>query len=261
MYEQVLQMKKEAYGDGNSSVSSDRLISQKVSETCLTICNLANLHSVQLVRVNEAKEALSWLRRAEFLSQGDYRCLAVTYNNIATCYNRIQQPRTALKYLEMALEKERCLEDSNFQADTHLNMCAVFSQMGLHDLALHHAQNAICIVQSSLLMTFLPDTKSNRKKERKKDKNFDDRGEKQVSDEMKNELKKELKERISILCLAYHNLGVEQEFLKMYVEALESYKLATQFSLKYFGPENALYQNFKTVYDKVKAHRDQQISK
>ena len=78
-------------------------------------------------------------------------------------------------------------------------------------------------------MTFLPDTKSNRKKERKKEKNVTESGDKHVSTEMKDELKKELKERISILCLAYHNLGVEQEFLKMYVEALGSYKLATDF--------------------------------
>ena len=47
----------------------------------------------------------------------------------------------------------------------------------------------------------------------------------------------------------------------MYVEALESYKLATQFSLKYFGPENALYQNFKTVYDKVKINHDAKVTK
>ena len=62
-------MKKDAYGDGNSGVSEeDNLTFVKVSETMLAICNLANLHSVQLVRVKESKEALAWLRRAEFLS-------------------------------------------------------------------------------------------------------------------------------------------------------------------------------------------------
>ena len=86
-------------------------------------------------------------------------------------------------------------------------------------------------------------------------------GEKVISDEMKRELKKELKERISILCLAYHNLGVEQEFLKMFVECLESYKQASKFALKYFGAEYALYQNFKAVYDRVNAHRRQMINK
>lgn len=41
---------------------------------------------------------------------------------------------------------------------------------------------------------------------------------------MKEEIKKEFKDRISILAVAYHNLGVEQEYLKMFQEALESYK-------------------------------------
>lgn len=40
----------------------------------------------------------------------------------------------------------------------------------------------------------------------------------------KDEIKKEFKDKISILAVSYHNLGVEQEFLKMYPESLESYK-------------------------------------
>lgn len=63
----------------------------------------------------------------------------MTYNNLALYYNRVDQPRSALKYLEMALEKESMLEDSGFRADTHLNICAVLSRMEHHDLALHHA--------------------------------------------------------------------------------------------------------------------------
>ena len=30
-------------------------------------------------------------------------------------------------------------EDNSFKADTHLNICAVLSGMGRHDLAMHHA--------------------------------------------------------------------------------------------------------------------------
>ena len=110
----------------------------------------------------------------------------------------------------MALEKERLLEDSNFRADTHLNICAVLSQMGMHDLALHHAMQSIIICQSSLLISFLPDTKQSRRKEIKQNKNdYDSMGFPIVGPEKKEELKKELKERISILCVAYHNMGVQ----------------------------------------------------
>jgi len=35
-----------------------------------------------------------------------------------------------------------------------------------------------------------------------------------------DEIKKDFKDRVSILAVSYHNLGVEQEFLKMYHEAM-----------------------------------------
>lgn len=156
------------------------------------------------------------------------RCQAVTFNNLALYYNRVGQPRSALKYLEQALEKERMLEDSSFRADTHLNICAVLSQMGHHDLALHHAQNAIVIIQSTLLFTFLPDTKRERKAQMKgAAAEVGEDGNIVLTAEKKEEMKLEFKERISILCVAYHNLGVQQEFMKMHTEALESYKMAT----------------------------------
>ena len=47
--------------------------------------------------------------------------------------------RNSLYYLEKALELEDCIEDAAFKADTHLNICAVLSQRGRHDMALQHA--------------------------------------------------------------------------------------------------------------------------
>lgn len=41
--------------------------------------------------------------------------------------------------------------------------------------------------------------------------------------DLQDEIKKDFKERISILTVSYHNLGVEQEFLKLYSEAIQSY--------------------------------------
>jgi len=54
-------------------------------------------------------------------------------------YFRLNRNRSALIYLEKALELEGATDDSSFKADTHLNTCAVLSQMGRHDLAMHHA--------------------------------------------------------------------------------------------------------------------------
>lgn len=55
--------------------------------------------------------------------------------------------RIALQYLEKALIIEKSMP-SNIasRADTHLNMCAVLSELGRHDVAYEHAKNAIMIV-------------------------------------------------------------------------------------------------------------------
>ena len=43
-------------------------------------------------------------------------------------------------------------------------------------------------------------------------------------EEREDDIKKDFKDRVSILAVAYHNLAVEQEFLKLYPEALASYR-------------------------------------
>lgn len=77
------------------------------------------------------------------------------------------------------------------------------------------------------------------------DEDFEDKTVPKISEAKRTEMKKEFKDRVSILCIAYHNLAVEQEFCKMYIPALESYKNAALFAYKYFGKDNALYHNMK----------------
>lgn len=103
------------------------------------MCNVANLHSINLMRHDQLKDALLWLKKSEELSENNPRCLSITYNNLACYYKTAGQPRSALIYLERALELEDKLDDDSFKADSHLNTCAVLSQIGRHDLAMHHA--------------------------------------------------------------------------------------------------------------------------
>ena len=42
-------------------------------------------------------------------------------------------------------------------------------------------------------------------------------------------------DRLIVLCIAYHNIAVEQEFLKQYQASLNSYAKAAQSALKYLG--------------------------
>jgi lipoate-protein ligase A len=66
-------------------------------------------------------------------------------------------------------------------------------------------------------MVFLPERKEDDRKNMSK--TF-----KGPKEEREEDIKKDFKDRVSILAVAYHNLGVEQEFLKLYPEALASYR-------------------------------------
>jgi tetratricopeptide (TPR) repeat protein len=91
--------------------------------------------------------ALELLRKAETLTDEGDKYRAVTYNNFACIFRRTKKLRSALSYLEKALEIEynylhysadsvdNCLQVLN-PTDIHLNICAILSQMGKHELAL-----------------------------------------------------------------------------------------------------------------------------
>jgi tetratricopeptide (TPR) repeat protein len=123
----------------------------------------------------------------------------VTYNNFACVFRRTKKLRSALSYLEKALEIEynylhfsdetvdECLQVSN-PCDIHLNICAILSQMGKHELALQHAMKALILIQDELV------NKLDAIKQAGTDKKPED--------------------RLIVLCIAYHNIAVEQEFLK-----------------------------------------------
>ena len=128
--------------------------------------------------------------------EGD-RFRAVTYNNFACVFRRTKKLRSALSYLEKALEIEytylhysdesvdECLQVSN-PCDIHLNICAIISQMGKHELALQHAMKALILIQDELINKL----------------------------DLLQGTGKKPEDRLIVLCIAYHNIAVEQEFLK-----------------------------------------------
>ena len=128
--------------------------------------------------------------------EGD-RFRAVTYNNFACVFRRTKKLRSALSYLEKALEIEytylhysdesvdECLQVSN-PCDIHLNICAILSQMGKHELALQHAMKALILIQDELINKL----------------------------DLLQGTGKKPEDRLIVLCIAYHNIAVEQEFLK-----------------------------------------------
>ena len=92
----------------------------------------------------------------------------MTYNNYACLYRKTKELKKALSYLEKALDLEYfCLnyypgastsDELNVDitvgqsliisnpAEIHLNVCAVLSQMGEHENAIHHAKKALILI-------------------------------------------------------------------------------------------------------------------
>ena len=74
-------------------------------------------------------------------------------------------------------------------------------------------------------------------------------------------LMKELKDRIVVLTIAYHNLGVEQEFMQMYHEAVESYRLSKDYAEKYLGMADPIADDFRNIYYRAKDEIDKSIAR
>lgn len=90
-------------------------------------------------------------------------------------------------------------------ADTHLNICAVLSQIGRHQGALEHAQSALILLQEEL---FAGGGGAAR----------------DTADVDSGGNQPPRADRIAVLSIAYHNMGVEQEFLKKFEHSLQSYR-------------------------------------
>merc|ERR550532_1343979 len=74
---------------------------------------------------------------------------AVTYNNMGCFYKSMSKLHTALQYLRKAQKiEERSNGKCQNPGGTHLNLCALLSQMGKHQEALSHAERALKILEA-----------------------------------------------------------------------------------------------------------------
>lgn len=134
-----------------------------------------------------------------------------------------------------SLKIESKLANVQNPADTHINACAVLSQLGRHASALEHAQNALILLQEELLSPPGSDTA----------------GAPPQAD------------RIAVLAIAYHNIGVEQEFLKRYEQSMLSYRKGVEVAERYLGSKHAIcvtLRNSLIAAKKVAAREDMKAS-
>ena len=159
---------------------------------------------------------------------------AITYNNYACLFRKTNKLRNALTYLEKALQLEyanlvhdetsvsESLTFSN-PCEIHLNICAILSQLGKHDNALHHAMKALVLIQDELIELAEPDENGNLPG------------------------KMQVEPRQTVMIIALHNIAVEYEYLKQYQSALLSYQKSRDMAFKCLGSEH----NFSLKMDRV----------
>ena len=87
-------------------------------------------------------------------------------------------------------------------------------QLGRHQSALEHAQQALILLQEELARVVGPMA--------------EEAGESPKAD------------RVAVLAIAYHNVGVEYEFLKKYDQSLQSYRKGVEVSERFLGTEHAI---------------------
>jgi len=223
--EEALQIRKEFFGD----------TSDEYYKTAEKLCELCNMLSMIFLQKEKFDATLDFLKKAELLSQNSFELRAVTYNNMACYYRRIGKLRIALKYLEDAIAIETRLDKTKTLADSHLNICAVHSQLGKHDVAMTHIMKSIILLQDEILGYSMPSIQDNTRMSSKIQKDPD--------------AKKQFEDRVAVLAIAYHNLGVEHEYLKQYEEAVSTYRKAVNFATTHLGEQSQVVKNLQSVLE------------
>lgn len=226
-YEKAYALRKQIQGETHEEMLA-------WSHEMAVICNILAMSYLQK---EQFQVSLEFLRTAESVSKNDDRMSAVTYNNYAWLFRRTKKYRSALSYLEKALsieytilnDSEDAVEDwlaVSSPCDIHLNIWAILSQMGKHELALQHSMKALILIQDEIM------------------------GRLENSEESTRIQKvRSVQERMIVLWIAYHNIAVEQEFLKQYNPCLRSYKKAAEWAKEYLGDANPMTNNLVNAYE------------
>ena len=220
--------------------------------------------------------SLSFLKKAESLSKNIQRLKAITCNNLACYYSKDKKVRSASNFLESALSIEynllkNCRDDSQFESilltnnpsDAHLNLCVSLSNLGKHDEALQNGLQALVFIQNEIIERSLGSSGNNDKKKQENSKDHEKNNEKDSEKKVENEEEKSknennslkpLSNRYEVMCIAYHNVAAQYEFLRMvFVYLIQDdmaqmyYKKAKTFGNSFLGPAHPITKNMDEV--------------
>jgi len=189
---------------------------------CRQIAATCNAVAMAFLQQGKEEQCMELLRRAIDLTEtptveeddvGRIKLRAVTYNNIGCYHRKMGQPIEALGSLQRALNLLDHIHDAQHAGDTHLNICAMLSQMERHSEALEHAQTALILLQEELY--------------------FEQGGSTEGAADEKSK-------RFGVLAIAYHNVAVEQEYLGRVEECFTSYCKAAELAELKLSPSHPI---------------------
>lgn len=165
----------------------------------------ANRQAMDLLQIGRIEAAFKLLQEARRKAEGDAGLLAITLNNLGCYYKRLGKPMHALKQLYEALRLESTppINATNL-AGTHLNICAIRSQLGKHQSALTEALKALEVLSTPQETSY---------------------------------------NTASTLAIAYHNAGVELEYLKRLSEAEDMFRAGWKVVKNDLGEEHPLVKS------------------
>lgn len=215
--------------------------SQEVWNSCKTVGEMCNLLAMTYLQQEEFPVVLELLKKAEILTEKHQAGRAVTLNNFACYYRRQGNLHKSLTYLTETIKIETKLDNIPNKADTHLNMCAVLSQLGKHQSALGHAQSALILLHEELQLgrsNISPPKHSQHA----------------VHGNNGAEIDPTKLDRVAVLGIAYHNVGVEHEFLKCHDQSLQSYKKGVDITSRFLGDSHGIVITLQNSLLTAKRH-------
>lgn len=140
------------------------------------------------------------------------KLFSITFNNLGCYYKKNKKPLVALSYLQKALELEiEINSDVSAIASSHLNICAILSNLNKHEEALIHSKKA-----SELLEQARNENPTNTR-------------------------------ILSNLVISYYNSAVELEFLGKFQECFNHYSSAFEACKEIGGSHPLMYSIEKTM--------------
>lgn len=225
--EVALLARRDAFGAESPEV-------HKAAEIFVITCNMLAVEHLGVdsmeISYNLLKKCETFLEPNGFLRNEPLRLklLAITMNNFGAFYSRRDKPHAALHYLKDALRIETMLGEADSPACTHINLCAVLSKLGRHEEAVDHIQCAIELLLSEITRGRNADAGSSGK---------------EAMGAMANAR--------CTLPVAYHNLGVEQEFLGRLDQATASYLQACRTAEDRLGEDHPVTVQLRLSYAKA----------